>query len=157
MRRLAILGLLILPFLGSAEEAKLDAMTEQRLRALAHELRCLVCQNQTIADSNADLAVDLRIQIREQIQAGKTDQQIKDYMVARYGDFVLYRPPVQSNTVLLWVAPFALLGGGISVLFWQLAKRRKLATAQQLSGDDLERADALLNSSPNNNPPASQS
>ena len=72
---------------------------------LAEELRCLVCQNQTIADSNAELALDLRRQIREQIAAGKTDDEIVDYMVARYGDFVLYQPPVKATTLLLWAGP----------------------------------------------------
>ena len=99
----------------------------------------------SIADSNADLAIDLRTQIREQIQAGKSDSQIKDYMVARYGDFVLYRPPVQSNTLLLWVAPFVLLFGALAFLFWQLAKRRNVVALQPMSDDDLQRADALLN------------
>ena len=127
-----------------AEETKLNAESEQRLKALALELRCLVCQNQTIADSNADLAIDLRTKIREQIQAGKTDAQIKEYMVARYGDFVLYRPPVQSNTLLLWVAPFLLLAGGITFLIRQLAQRRRLATVQSFSADELRRADELL-------------
>lgn len=144
MKRLVVLVCLILPLWGWSEEAKLSAESEQRVKALAHELRCLVCQNQTIADSNADLAIDLRTQIREQIQAGKTDQEIKDYMVARYGDFVLYRPPVQSNTALLWAAPFLLLVGGLAFLFWQLAKRRRIVAAQQLSTDELEQADTLL-------------
>ncbi len=153
MRRLAVLLCLILPLWGWAEETKLSTQLEQRVKVLAHELRCLVCQNQTIADSNADLAVDLRAQIREQITAGKTDQQIKDYMVARYGDFVLYRPPVQSNTVLLWVAPFLLLIGGLGFLFRQMAKRRKLVVTRNLSSDELEQADALLQHSTSNNTP----
>ena len=149
MRRLVVLLSLFLSMLASAEETKLSAELEQRVKSMAHELRCLVCQNQTIADSNADLAIDLRTQIREQITAGKTDRQIKDYMVARYGDFVLYRPPVQSNTVLLWVAPFLLLIGGIAFLFWQLSKRRKFVMAQPFSADDLQRAEALLDNSVN--------
>lgn len=149
MRRLALLLCLVLPSLIWAEEAKLSAELEQRVKALAHELRCLVCQNQTIADSNADLAIDLRTQIREQIAAGKTDQQIKDYMVARYGDFVLYKPPVQSNTLLLWIAPFGLLIGGVAFLFWQLAKRRKRPAPQAFSADDLQRAEALLDHTAN--------
>jgi cytochrome c-type biogenesis protein CcmH/NrfF len=150
MRQLAVLIFVVLSTFGWAEEAKLDAAGEERVKTLAHELRCLVCQNQTIADSNADLAIDLRAQIREQIQAGKTDAQIKDYMVARYGDFVLYRPPVQSNTVLLWIAPFLLLVGGIAFLFRQLSKRRKLVGDQQLTSDDMQRADALLDNSATN-------
>ena len=145
MRRLAVLICLVLSTLARSEVTQLSAESEARVKALAHELRCLVCQNQTIADSNADLAIDLRTQIREQIQAGKTDQQIKDYMVARYGDFVLYKPPVQSNTLLLWVAPFVLLIGAVAFLFWQLAKRRRFTVAQPMSDDDLQRADALLN------------
>jgi cytochrome c-type biogenesis protein CcmH len=157
MRRLALLLCLVLPLWAGAEETKLSAELELRVKGLAHELRCLVCQNQTIADSNADLAIDLRTQIREQIQAGKTDQQIKDFMVARYGDFVLYRPPVQSNTALLWAAPFLLLVGGIAFLFWKLAKRRKLAATPQLSADDLHRADVLLTNSPPNDGPTSRS
>src|SRR5258706_8513528 len=87
-------------------ETRADPATEARLRILAEELRCLVCQNQTIADSNADLAVDLRREVRAQILQGKSDAEIKNYLVARYGDFVLYKPPVQANTMLLWVGPF---------------------------------------------------
>lgn len=150
MRRLAVLIFVVLSAFAWAAETKLDAAGEERVKLLAHELRCLVCQNQTIADSNADLAIDLRTQIREQIQAGKTDAQIKEYMVARYGDFVLYRPPVQSNTVLLWVAPFMLLVGGVGFLFWQLSKRRKLVAEQPFNPDDMQRADALLDNTATN-------
>ncbi len=150
MIRLAILLWLVLLTSAWAEEAKLNAAGEERVKALAHELRCLVCQNQTIADSNADLAIDLRTQIREQIQAGKTDAQIKDYMVARFGDFVLYRPPVQSNTVLLWIAPFLLLVSGLAFLFWQLSKRRKQVAEPPFALDDIQRADALLGNAATN-------
>jgi cytochrome c-type biogenesis protein CcmH len=95
---------------------------EQRLKKLSEELRCLVCQNQTLADSNADLAVDLRRQVEEQVAQGKSDAEIKSYLVERYGDFVLYRPPVQGNTFLLWFGPFALLlVGGI---VWLVVQRR---------------------------------
>lgn len=152
MRRLAILLWLAIPLWACAEETKLDEAMEQRVKTLAQELRCLVCQNQTIADSNAELAIDLRTQIREQIHAGKTDSQIKDYMVARYGDFVLYRPPVQSNTVILWAAPFLLLIGGVALLFRQLIKRRKSVVGQPLSADELRQADALLKGSLNKDP-----
>ena len=79
------------------------------MMAISSELRCLVCQNQTIADSHAELAVDLRTQVRELLQAGKTDQQITDYMTARYGDFVLYRPPFKAATALLWIGPAAMV------------------------------------------------
>jgi cytochrome c-type biogenesis protein CcmH len=90
---------------------------------LAHELRCLVCQNQTLADSNAPLAVDLRHQIREQLKAGKTERDVADFMVARYGDFVLYRPPFKASTAALWLGPFALLALGVWLLFRRLRRR----------------------------------
>ena len=120
-----------------------DPATETRLKHLSDELRCLVCQNQTIADSNADLAVDLRRAVRAQILAGKSDGEIKDYLVARYGDFVLYRPPIQGNTALLWGGPFALLAIGLVV--WLIVGRRKTATRPMaISDDDAKRAKALL-------------
>ena len=108
----------------SSELTKADAKVEQRLRLLADELRCLVCQNQTIADSNAPLALDLRNQIRTQIGEGKSDDQIRDYMVQRYGDFVLYRPPFKATTALRWVGPFALVLLGAGVM-WMLVRRRR--------------------------------
>ena len=129
-----------------------DPLIETRVRALAEELRCLVCQNQTIADSNADLAIDLRNQIRAKIKEGLSDAQIKQYMVDRYGDFVLYRPPVQSNTMLLWLGPFALLVAGLAVLFWQLQRRRKAPPLLDLTASDLKQADALLNAPANQTP-----
>src|SRR5881394_1176669 len=86
-----------------------NAGLERRVTDLAHELRCLVCQNQTIAESNAPLAVDLRNQIREQLAAGKSEREVVDFMVARYGDFVLYRPPFKATTILLWAGPFLFL------------------------------------------------
>ena len=116
----------ITAFGQAAEVAHPDARVEERLRVLAEELRCLVCQNQTIADSNAPLALDLRNQIRTQIAQGRSDTQIRDYMVERYGDFVLYRPPFKATTALLWIGPFALvlLGAGI---FLVLVRRRRAA------------------------------
>jgi cytochrome c-type biogenesis protein CcmH len=104
------------------ESPKLD----DRVKNLAHELRCLVCQNQTIADSNAPLAVDLRNQIREQLAAGKSERDVIDFMVARYGDFVLYRPPFKAATLALWLGPFALLGLG-AWIFWRRVARRRAA------------------------------
>lgn len=132
----------------SATEAALaaDPVAEKRLQALSEELRCLVCQNQTIADSNAELAVDLRREIRGMIKEGKSDRDIIDFMVARYGDFVLYRPPVKGITLLLWVGPIALLLLGLTVLVRYL-KRRALRIAEQdqpLSADEARRAEALL-------------
>ena len=127
------------------EVAKPDARTEQRLKELAEELRCLVCQNQTIADSNAPLALDLRNQIRTQIAQGRSDTQIRDYMVERYGDFVLYRPPFKATTALLWIGPFALvlLGAGI---FLALVRRRRAAQLppQEVSRDRRAELEKLL-------------
>lgn len=121
-----------------------DPATEARLKALSLELRCLVCQNQTIADSNADLAVDLRRIVRSQILEGKSDREIKAYLVARYGDFVLYKPPVQGNTTLLWFGPFALLLAGAGV-WWMLTRRRAAAVAANtISAEDEQKAKSLL-------------
>ena len=121
-----------------------DPATEARLKDLALELRCLVCQNQTIADSNADLAVDLRRIVRSQILEGKADGEIKAYLVARYGDFVLYKPPMQGNTTLLWFGPFALLAGGAGV-WWLLSRRRSAPRAgDALSAEDEQKAKSML-------------
>ena len=99
-----------------------DAELESRFQVLGHELRCLVCQNQTLADSSADLAKDLRAEVEAQIRAGKSDQEIKNYLVERYGDFVLYKPQLKSQNILLWGGPFALLGlGGLA---WTMSRRR---------------------------------
>ena len=119
-----------------------DPALERRVTNLAHELRCLVCQNQTIADSNAPLAVDLRNQIREQLAAGKSERDVVDFMVARYGDFVLYRPPLKASTVLLWVGPFAFLIAGFYLLISFL--RRRQVPEPQLSDTERARAAKLL-------------
>jgi cytochrome c-type biogenesis protein CcmH len=122
-----------------------DAVTAKRAIALEEQLRCLVCQNQTIAESNADLAKDLRQQVREQIAAGKTDEQIIDFMTTRYGDFVLYRPPLKATTALLWTGPALLLVGGFAVLFVVLRKRRGVAVeAPTMTDEERERAKRLL-------------
>ena len=126
-RRLLAAGLLALASVAwgqSSEIANPDPKVEQRLKALAHELRCLVCQNQTIADSNAPLAVDLRQQIRGQIAQGRSDAQIRDYMVERYGDFVLYNPPFKATTAVLWGAPLLLLAAGLFA-FARVVRRRR--------------------------------
>jgi len=102
-----------------------NAALEKHVMAVSEQLRCLVCQNQTIADSHADLAVDLRNQVREKIQQGMSDQDIFNFMVERYGDFVLYRPPLRSTTWLLWFGPFLLMAGGLIVLFVKLSSRAK--------------------------------
>lgn len=121
-----------------ADDAALDA----RVTALAAELRCLVCQNQTIADSNAGLALDLRRQIREMLVQGKSERDIIDYMTARYGEFVLYRPPWSARTALLWAGPGLMVAGGLGMLLVVLRRRQRLA-AQAFDPDtDEEDADA---------------
>lgn len=130
---------------AEAPSAAADPALEKRVMAIAEELRCLVCQNQTIADSHAELAVDLKNQVREMLQKGKSESQIKEYMVQRYGDFVLYRPSVKSNTWMLWLGPFILLVGALAFLVVKLKKRNShLAAEQSLSEVALRRADQLL-------------
>jgi cytochrome c-type biogenesis protein CcmH len=109
-------------FAGEAQPITEDPELEARLKAMSHELRCLVCQNSTLADSSAPLAEDLRKEIRAQMREGKTDKEVVDYLVARYGDFVRYRPPVNSSTALLWFGPFFLLLIGGFVLYRVLKK-----------------------------------
>ncbi|NYT62814.1 cytochrome c-type biogenesis protein CcmH [Alcaligenaceae bacterium] len=121
-----------------------NGAAEKRMLDIASELRCLVCQNESIAASRADLAVDLRQQIREQIQAGKTDTDIRNYMVDRYGDFVLYRTPLKTTTLLLWFGPMLLLAFGFLVLTVTLQRRRSGVVDTALSDDERKRAQALL-------------
>jgi cytochrome c-type biogenesis protein CcmH len=127
---------------ADAVPTEMDPVSAARAVKLAEKLRCLVCQNQTIADSNAELANDLRAQIREQIAAGRTDDEILDYMVARYGDFVLYQPPLKATTILLWAGPALLVVGGAFVLLRNL--RRRIQPDAPLSDDDRERARRML-------------
>jgi cytochrome c-type biogenesis protein CcmH len=119
-----------------------DASVERRALTLEKELRCLVCQNETLADSNAALAADLRKQIRDQLAAGRSEQQVIDFLVARYGDFVLYRPPFKASTALLWAGPFLFLIGGFLFL-GRLLRRRRVAEPA-LSVEERERAAKLL-------------
>ncbi len=121
-----------------------DPALEERVMKLSKELRCLVCQNETLADSRADLAVDLRDQIREQMRAGKTDKEIVSYLTQRYGKFILYNPPIDPTTYLLWFGPFVLLLAGLALLFRYLKQRRELIVEQPLSANDRSRAEALL-------------
>jgi cytochrome c-type biogenesis protein CcmH len=114
-------------FAKEALPAAADPVLEARVMRIASELRCLVCQNQTIADSHADLAQDLRRQVREMLQRGETDQQVTDYMTARYGDFVLYRPPVKATTMLLWFGPGMLLVAGLGGLVLTLRRRSRMS------------------------------
>jgi cytochrome c-type biogenesis protein CcmH len=111
---------------NEAAPAVADPVLEARMLTITAELRCLVCQNQTIADSHADLAIDLRQQVREMLQKGMTNQQITDYMTERYGDFVLYRPPFKSTTALLWIGPGALLVLGLAGLVLVLRRRSRM-------------------------------
>jgi cytochrome c-type biogenesis protein CcmH len=120
-----------------------DPVLEAKVMRIAEELRCLVCQNETIAASHADLAVDLRKQIRQKLQQGQSQEQILDFMVQRYGDFVLYRPPVKSSTWLLWGGPFLLLGVALAGLVLNIRRRRTPASAP-LQGDEAERLRRLL-------------
>jgi cytochrome c-type biogenesis protein CcmH len=133
MRAAALSLALALPLGGAfareAAPAAEDPVLEARMVKIAEELRCLVCQNQTIASSNAGLAVDLRNQVREMLRRGDTDQQIIDYMTARYGDFVLYRPPLKGSTTLLWFGPGVLLVGGLLTLFVVLRGRSRMDPA----------------------------
>ena len=139
MRKMLIIWMLAVPLLARAEAQPLgdDPAVEARLKVLSEELRCLVCQNQTLADSSAPLAEDLRREIRGLISKGMTDQEITDYLVARYGDFVRYRPPLKSQTTLLWVGPGLILLAGVTGLW--LALRRRNA---QLPDNDEEGEEA---------------
>jgi len=144
---LVVLAIALSPILLFAAEAlptENDPVAAARAVALSEKLRCLVCQNQTIAESNAELAQDLRRQIREQIAAGKSDKQIIDYMVARYGDFVLYQPPVKSTTLLLWAGPALLVLVGFIVLARAVRSRRGVPDAPALSSEERERVARLL-------------
>ena len=132
---------LLLVFVSSVMAAE-DPSLDRRAAELAHELRCLVCQNQTIADSNAPLAIDLRNQIREQLAAGKSERDVMDFMVARYGDFVLYRPPFKAATLALWLGPFLLLALGAWIFYRRVARRR--TAGPQLSAAQHARAAKLL-------------
>lgn len=124
-----------------------DPVLEQRLMTLAGELRCLVCQNQTLAESNAELAVDLRNEIREQMRRGASDRAVVDYLVARYGDFVLYRPPLKASTLLLWSGPAILLLLGVGFLIRALVRRRVHIDQAPLSAAARARARELLGAS----------
>jgi cytochrome c-type biogenesis protein CcmH len=121
-----------------------DPVAAKREVELAKQLRCLVCQNETIADSRAGLAVDLRNKLREQMAAGKSDAEIIAFMTERYGDFVLYRPPLKATTVLLWVGPFLLLAIGLAIGWRAVRARAKAARPEPMSAADRERAERLL-------------
>jgi cytochrome c-type biogenesis protein CcmH len=155
MKRAALLMLLLLCLLPvavfnrEAQPLAEDPQLEKRVMALAEDLRCLVCQNESLAGSHADLAVDLRRQIREQMKAGKSDQEIIAFMTDRYGDFILFRPPVKTITYVLWFGPFLLLAAGVAVQMLYLKRRRERGAAaaagdKPLSEAERKRVEALL-------------
>jgi cytochrome c-type biogenesis protein CcmH len=133
-------------FAGAKEAMPLaeDPVVEQRLIAISEEMRCLVCQNESLAGSRADLALDLRRELRELIKQGKSDDEIKTFMVSRYGDFVLYRPPVKATTWLLWSGPFLLMVVAIASLAWFLRRGVAREPGTELTEDEKRRAHALL-------------
>ena len=144
--------ILLIPSLVAAEEARPLAdnpQVEARLKTLAVELRCLVCQNQTLADSNAPLAEDLRREVREMITKGMSDREIIDFLVQRYGDFVLYRPPWKATTTLLWLGPFLLLIAGATALVLALRRRQKKLADVTLSEAEHNRVAQLLSEGAN--------
>jgi len=121
-----------------------NPVLEKKVLELANELRCLVCQNQTIAESNADLAVDLKNQVRQQLSEGRSKQEILKYMTERYGDFVLYKPPFNASTLMLWVGPFLLMLLGLILLVRQIKQRKQELSQETFSVEDIERARQLL-------------
>ena len=147
MLALTVALLLASPGAAFAKEATPlaeDPVVEQRLIHISEELRCLVCQNESLAGSQAELAQDLRREVRDLIKQGNTDQQIKDFLVSRYGDFVLYRPQLKPSTWLLWGGPFVLLIVGLAVLVNYLRRRSRLIVEAPLSAEEHKRAEALL-------------
>jgi cytochrome c-type biogenesis protein CcmH len=154
MTRLRLLALLLLCLLSSAASAQVtipdepsdDPAVEERLARLSHELRCLQCKNQTLADSPSSIAADLRREIRTQIKAGKSDEEIIAFLRQRYGDFILFRPRVRPTTYLLWFGPFVLLAGGLFVLFRYVRQRRDAIAEQPLTAEERRRAEEMLRS-----------
>ncbi|MDB5644048.1 MAG: cytochrome [Hyphomicrobiales bacterium] len=139
MRFVLAMLLALLPGVALAvqpDEILKDPALETRARSISSELRCLVCQNQSIDDSDAALARDLRLMVRERLQAGDTDAQVEHFLVQRYGDFILLKPPFKMDTLLLWLAPFAVLLGGGAALFAFARRRRPMAAATALSADE---------------------
>ena len=139
--------ILLQSVISSAEEAQplqADVVVEAQVQRLSEELRCLVCQNQTIADSHAELAQDLKQEIREMAAKGMSDQAIIDYLVARYGDFVRYRPPLKASTLLLWLGPFALMLAGAIGLVVMLRRREKMVADKPLTAVEARKVRELL-------------
>ena len=139
------IGLIVVSGLVSVRsQTANDALLEQRLQNLTRQLRCLQCRNETVADSPAQIADDLRKEIREQMKAGKSDDEIIAFLHERYGDFILYNPPVKATTYLLWFGPFLLLVGGTLLLFRFLKQRRAMIETKPLTAEERRRAEKLL-------------
>jgi len=148
MRHLLLALMLLLSssvYAGEAKDLADDPVMERRMINLAEQVRCLVCQSETVASSRSDWSNDVRQIMREKMQAGATDQEIKDILVERFGKSVLFDPPVDRETIPLWIAPFVMLLVGVAVLFFQLRKRRQTVPETQLSDEAQKRAAALLN------------
>jgi len=148
MRRLLLiltLCLLAVPALAvQPDEMLADPALEARARAISRDLRCLVCQNQSIDDSDAELARDLRLLLRQRLTAGDSDQQAKQFLVDRYGDYVLLKPPFKATTLALWLGPPVLLLAGLAIAFAAARQRRPRAEAASLSAEEKARLDQLL-------------
>ena len=144
-----IIFLLAIALIGPVQASTIEAYPfenstqEEQYKILIDELRCLVCQNQNLADSNAELAQDMRRKTYELVSAGKSKQEVVDYMVQRYGDFVMYKPPVQTNTLLLWTGPFIIFVVGLIVLA-RFVRRKPAPEDAALSAEDRARAERLL-------------
>ncbi len=143
---LCLLPLAAIAQVQEEEKSSGDPVIEARLAKLSHELRCLQCQNQTLADSPAGLAADMRREIREQMKAGKSDQEIVAFLTDRYGQFILYKPRVTPITYLLWFGPFVLLLAGLAVLFRYIKSRRDTIAEKPLTNEERRRAEELLRS-----------
>lgn len=142
---IVILGQACVAWADTATPLAEDPVMERRLNEISEEMRCLVCQNESLAGSRSELAQDLRREIRTMIQQGKSNAEIRDFMVARYGDFVLYRPPVKSSTWLLWFGPFVMLMAAAVAMVLALRKRRAASAGEiPLTDTERERARALL-------------
>jgi cytochrome c-type biogenesis protein CcmH len=149
MRTLLVTVLILFSLPGIAND------NEQRIRQLEEKLRCLVCQNQSLADSNAELAGDLRKQVRDQVAAGRSDDEIVAYLVQRYGDFVLYEPPFKATTALLWVGPFLLLAAAAGFLIVAVRRRRNAPQEPALVPDEKRLVERVLGPAPpGEGPPA---
>lgn len=140
-----VIGLIVVGGLVSIRsQTANDTLLEQRLQNLTKQLRCLQCRNETVADSPAQIADDLRKEIREQMKSGKSDDEIIAFLHERYGDFILYNPPVKATTYLLWFGPFLLLVGGTLLLFRFLKQRRVMIETKPLTAEERRRAEKLL-------------